>query len=484
MKKIFILLNFVLIFLLLTSCNKKIEYSKLKVLSLNDLHGAIAESDDNYGMAGISWYVNEQRKVKDQAVLLLAAGDMFQGSAISNYSYGKTVVELMNDVKFDAMTIGNHEFDWGLDEVLKYVDGNESNYEANFPFLACNLLEKATNKRPENVDAYTVVDFEQFQVGVIGYIGMGIESDISASKVADYYFDNPIEHIEKLSKELRTTEGCELVIVMGHDDNSSIQGLIAGLEGDSAVDMIINGHSHSTYTRYITNGNGIKIPVTQAGTAADAITDTLFLYNKESNTFDDGYADTIDLCDFEIGIDENIKNKVDKMNEEIEPVMGEVLGVASRNVNKTTVGNWTADAIKASINCDVSAINSGGIRSSAFPISEGSTITLRKMYEIMPFDNFIKVCELTGAQLEYIIGRIHDIHLSSNVEVLGNTVYINGVPIVDDKIYTFACVDYLYDRDEEIYEAGTNVQFTGILVRDVMVNALKNETNSGKNWLE
>ena len=130
---------------------------------------------------------------------------------------------------------------------------------------------------------------------------------------------------------------------------------------------------------YITNGNGIKIPVTQAGTAADAITDTLFLYNKESNTFDDGYADTIDLCDFEIGIDENIKNKVDKMNEEIEPVMGEVLGVASRNVNKTTVGNWTADAIKASINCDVSAINSGGIRSSAFPISEGSTITLRKI---------------------------------------------------------------------------------------------------------
>ena len=85
---------------------------------------------------------------------------------------------------------------------------------------------------------------------------------------------------------------------------------------------------------------------------------------------------------------------------------------------------------------------------------------------------------------EYIIGRIHDIHLSSNVEVLGNTVYINGVPIVDDKIYTFACVDYLYDRDEEIYEAGTNVQFTGILVRDVMVNALKNEPNSGKNWLE
>ena len=306
MKKILVIFNLVFFMLLLVSCNKNNEYTQLKVLSLNDLHGAITESDDNYGMAGISWYVNQQREVEGQAVLVLAAGDMFQGSAISNYSYGQTVVELMNDVKFDAMTIGNHEFDWGLDEVLKYVDGDQSNYEANFPFLACNLLEKATNERPDNVDAYTVVDFEQFQVGIIGYIGMGIESDISASKVADYYFDNPIKYIEELSKELRNDLGCELVIVMGHDDNSSIQGLIAGLSGDSAVDMIVNGHSHSTYTRYITNGNGVKIPVTQAGTAADAITDTLFLYNKESNAFDDGYADTVDLCGLEIGIDERL----------------------------------------------------------------------------------------------------------------------------------------------------------------------------------
>lgn len=484
MKKILVIFNLAFFMLLLVSCNKNIEYTQLKVLSLNDLHGAITESDDNYGMAGISWYVNQQREVEGQAVLVLAAGDMFQGSAISNYSYGQTVVELMNDVKFDAMTIGNHEFDWGLDEVLKYVDGDQSNYEANFPFLACNLLEKATNERPDNVDAYTVVDFEQFQVGIIGYIGMGIESDISASKVADYYFDNPIKYIEELSKELRNDLGCELVIVMGHDDNSSMQGLIAGLSGDSAVDMIVNGHSHSTYTRYITNGNGVKIPVTQAGTAADAITDTLFLYNKESNAFDDGYADTVDLCGLEIGIDENIKNKVDKMNEEIEPVMGEVLGVASRNVNRTSVGNWTADAIKSATNCDVSAINSGGIRSSAFPISEGTTITLAKMYEIMPFDNFIKVCELTGEELEYIIGRIHDVHFSSNVVVEGNTIYIDGEALVDDQIYTFACVDYLYDRDAEIYEAGENVQFTGILVRDIMVNALKAETSQGKNWLE
>ena len=487
MKKVIILINLFITMALLTSCgggNSSKEYTKLKVLSINDLHGAIDESDDNYGMAGISWYINEQRKDENQAVLVLAAGDMFQGSAISNYSYGQTVVELMNEVKFDAMTIGNHEFDWGLEEVLKYVDGNSENYEANFPFLACNLLEKATNERPEYVDAYEVVDFEQFQVGIIGYIGVGIESDISASKVADYYFANPIQYIESISKELRQEQGCDLIIVMGHDDNSSMQGQIAGLSGDSAVDMIISGHTHATYTRYITNGNGIKIPLTQAGTAADYITDTTFVYNKEENNFDDGYADTVNLCGFEIGIDENIKRIVDEMNAEIAPVMGEILGTASGNVNKTTVGNWTADAIKNLINCDLAAINSGGIRNSAFPISKGSTITLGKMYEIMPFDNFIKVCDLTGAQLLNVVHRIQDIYISSNLTVEGNTYYLNGEQIENDKIYRFACVDYLYDRDAEIYECGTNVEFTGILVRDIMVEALCSETSDGKMWLE
>lgn len=488
MKKIFIYISLLVFLFVATSCNgggnKNKEYNKLKVLSINDLHGAIDQNDDNYGMSGISWYVNEQRKVEGQAVLVLAAGDMFQGSAISNYYYGQTVVELMNDVKFDAMTIGNHEFDWGLEEVLKYVDGNEDNYEANFPFLACNLLEKETNELPDLIDPYTIVDFEQFQVGIIGYIGVGIETDISASKVEDYYFADPVSYISNISKDLRENKGCDLIIVMGHDDNSATQNQIAALSGSSSVDMIIAGHTHVTYTRYLTNGNGVEIPLTQAGTAADALTDTSFLYNKEDNTFGEGYADTVDLCDYEIGIDEAIQNKVDQMNDKIEPVMGEVLGIASKNVNRSSVGNWTADAILASIDCDIAAINSGGIRSSAFPINEGYSVTVKKIYEVMPFDNFIKVCDLTGSQLINIFKRIQDIHISSNLVIDGNSYYLNGALIENDKVYRFACVDYLYDRDAEIYECGTNVEFTGILVRDIMINTLKLETSNGKKWLE
>ncbi len=485
--KIFYIIGLMLFVFNIAACNdeddKKTELTSLKVIAVNDLHGAIEVSDDNYGMAGISWYVNKERENKEQAVLVLAAGDMFQGSAISNVSYGKNVVDLMNVIGFDAMTLGNHEFDWGLDTILNYVDENQENGEANFPFLACNLIQKDINAVPENVDSYQIVDFEQFQVGIIGYIGPGIEEDISASKVNNYYFDNPVNYIKDLTQYLRNDKGCELVIVMGHDDNSSIQTQIASLSGSSAVDMIIAGHTHTTYTRYLTNGNKVSIPVVQSGTAAEALTDTVFLYNKEDNSFLDGYADTVDLEAFDVEFDQNIIDMVNQMNVAISPVMDEVLGLASRNVNKTSVLKWTADSIKTHIDCDIAFLNSGGIRQSAFPINEGNSITVRKMYEILPFDNIIKKCTLTGAQLKEVL-NISDLVFSSNLEQRNNTFYLNGEEVLNDKNYVIACPDYVFDRDEQIYDNGLNIVFDGNLVRDIMILQLKVETANGKKWLE
>ena len=105
------------------------------------------------------------------------------------------------------------------------------------------------------------------------------------------------------------------------------------------------------------------------------------------------------------------------------------------------------------------------------------------MYEIMPFDNFIKTCKLNGKQLRVVLG-INDLFLSYNVTHDGVDFVINGERIDDAKIYTFACVDYLFDRDEEIYEEGTDIVYTGILMRDIMINELKKETANGNRWLD
>lgn len=458
------------------------DIEKLKVFVINDLHGALEEENGEYGAARLSWLVEKERKVEGQEVLLLCAGDTFQGSAISNYSYGLNTLKIMNQMKFDAMTIGNHEFDWDLSTVLNYVDGEESNGEADFPFLACNIIDKTTNTIPQYVKEYEIVDYGSFQVGIIGYIGSTLESDISATKVENYDFIDPVDRIGELSKELRIAKGCELVLAMGHDASSSTNLRIAGFSGDSAIDGIINAHTHTIYEDTITNGNGKEIPLTQAGTAGEYMTEIVFKFDSKKVAFDEGVAFNHDMSLYPNGIDETVQQMVNQMTTEIAPIMNEVISKAGKYVSKSSVCQWTADAIYQSVECDLAAINSGGIRQSAFPINEGTDITVKKIYEIMPFDNLVKTCKVNGRDLKNIL-LINDAVFSNNVVINGSTFYINGELVEDDKIYTFACVDYLFDRESCIYNKGENTEILQLLVRDVMIDALRELKNNGQNWL-
>lgn len=464
-----------------TNENNSIE--KLKVFVINDLHGALEEENGEYGAARLSWLVEKERLVEGQEVLLLCAGDTFQGSAVSNYSYGLNTLKIMNQMKFDAMTIGNHEFDWDLSTVLNYVDGNESNGEADFPFLACNIIDKTTNSIPQHVKEYEVVDYGSFQVGIIGYIGSTLESDISASKVENYDFIDPVDRIGELSKELKTNKGCELVLVMGHDASSSTNLRIAGFSGDSAVDGIINAHTHTLYEDTIRNGNGKDIPLTQAGTAGEYMTEIVFNFDSEKVAFDEGVAFNHDMSLYPKGIDPVVQQMVNQMTLEIAPIMNEVISKAGKYVTKSSVTEWTADAIYQSVECDLAAINSGGVRQSAFPINEAEDVTVKKIYEIMPFDNLIKTCKVTGRDLKNIL-LINDAVFSSNVEIDGSSFYINGELVDNDKIYTFACVDYLFDRESVIYNTGENIEILQLLVRDVMIEALRELKNNNQRWLD
>ncbi len=97
----------------------------IKILHINDLHGHILpEKIGNFlagGAACLAGLINEQRAANPEGTVLLSAGDMFQGTPISNVFRGKPVIEIMNYLKFDAMTLGNHEFDWGIDALQDII---------------------------------------------------------------------------------------------------------------------------------------------------------------------------------------------------------------------------------------------------------------------------------------------------------------------------------------------------------------------------
>ena len=155
-------------------------YVCIDFYAINDLHGKLADADTHPGVDELTTYLKNARKT-DEYVVLLSAGDMWQGSAESNLTKGQIMTDWMNDLDFDAMVQGNHEYDWGSE----HIEANSKT--AEFPFLAINVFDRQTNKRVDYCDASVIVEAGNLEIGIIGAIG-DCYSSIAVDKCDDVYF--------------------------------------------------------------------------------------------------------------------------------------------------------------------------------------------------------------------------------------------------------------------------------------------------------
>ena len=146
--------------------SKRDNYS-VNFFMINDTHGIFVDEQEFPGMGRVSSLINELES-NNKDYIKIANGDIFQGTYISATLYGKPLVDALNAIDFEAFVLGNHEFDWGLDKIAVYKDGNEANGEANFPFLGANIIDKSDKEIVDWVDPYVVVEYDGFKVGVIG----------------------------------------------------------------------------------------------------------------------------------------------------------------------------------------------------------------------------------------------------------------------------------------------------------------------------
>ena len=161
------------------SCRESV-MTTFDVYSINDLHGKIADGADHPGVDELTTYLEQARQTDDN-VILLSAGDMWQGSWESNLTDGILTTDWMNEAGFTAMTLGNHEFDWGEEMIGKNAEF------AQFPLLAINVYDRQTDMPVPYCHSSVVVEFDGIQVGIIGAIG-DCYSSIAPEKVADIYF--------------------------------------------------------------------------------------------------------------------------------------------------------------------------------------------------------------------------------------------------------------------------------------------------------
>lgn len=374
----------------------------------NDVHTYI-DKDINYSdIAAL--------KASYKNALLLDAGDHIQGTAYGSMDKGETIVKLMNAAGYDVATLGNHEFDYGMQGCLQTVE------RADYPYVSCNFYNEK-----DGVIGDTVLDsYRVFEVGgiKIAVIGITTPETIKSSTPA-YFQDENGKYIygiaggedgkalySAVQKAIDSASAeADIVIALGHlgDDASSepwrSEDVIANTSG---LDAFIDGHSHSTVPmKEVSDKDGNKVILTQTGEYFGAV---------GKMTISDGEIKT-ELLTAEsfadITPDATVKAIEDAWIAEIENKLGEVIGstkVAFDNydadgnrlvrVQETNTGDFVTDALyylfdNMGMDVDVALMNGGGIRNKTVL----GDITYKTCKEIHTFGNVACLQTVTGQQI-------------------------------------------------------------------------------------
>ena len=365
--------------------------------AINDLHGKFCDSASQPGIDELGTYF-ENRKNDDDHIVLLSSGDMWQGSAESVLSYGKIIVDWMNELGFVSMTLGNHEFDWG-EGIIK-----DNALLADFPFLAINVYNKITGERVDYCSPSVVVSRGDLQIGIIGAIG-DCYSSISSDMVTDIYFKtgSDLTNLVKAEAQRLRDNGVDLIVYSIHD----------GLEGssnnfnhydsnlsDGFVDVVFEGHTHNTYIK--TDANGIvhlqggaeNYGLSHVEIAVNSVTGDKSITAKDIIT-NSSYGSLEDHAPTE-AIEDNYSDIIEYAYA--------TLGTVSKYYSSSEVADYVAqlylDAGIKKWGNQYDIVLGGGFLQTRFPydLSSGS-ICYADVLSLLPFNNRLVLCRVSGGKL-------------------------------------------------------------------------------------
>ncbi len=450
-------------------------YQDISFYSINDFHGGTYS--DVFYLEQIGAFL-KYKKTNDENTIILSNGDIFQGAALSNYYHGRPIVDVFNNIGFDGFIIGNHEFDWGIDEILNYKDGNLENGEMDSPILAANIVYKDTQEPLENTIPYIIKEVSGVKVGVIGLIGEVIDS-ISATMVENIEFIEPGLVASNYAYELRENHDCDIVVIYIHG-GSSINYELASLTGQYKIDAVFNGHTHWEQEGYIERSDESRMYYAQINPYDSMLASITLEYDTVEQRIVSGLVYNYSYSNISYYHDQGIEDILLSYSTDLEyaTFVSEILTSSAGTFSKTTLATWGASVIRDYLGIDVGAVNSGGFRHEIYP----GEITMGDMIENYPFDNYINTCKLTGQQLldfyEDIEYYNDDVVFDEALTYNNGNLYINGVLVESTTLYTIGAVDYIFNKTDYAFLDGQDITITTYLMRDLLVEDLRNSNGS------
>ncbi len=368
-------------------CSESVSVT-LEFLGLNDLHGKFEDTSAQEGVDELSTYITNAQA--DGNAIVLSSGDMWQGSPESNLTKGQLITEWMNEMDFASMTMGNHEYDWGLN----YIKANEE--LAEFPLLGINIYDKATNKPVDYCQPSVMVERAGAKIGIIGAIGDCLSS-ISGEYNQDLIFKtgSQLTSLVKTEANRLRAEGADFIVYSVHGDYSEYDIALS----NGYVDLVFEGHSHASYAKKDAKG----IWHLQNGGDNGGVSRVEVTLNVASDKYTVDNAKFVPVSEYTHLADHPIVDTLMEKYDEQISLSGKVLGVNDKRRERyETLLTVASLYYKAGVEkwSEYDLVIGGGYMSMRAPgYIPAGRVTYGDLQNVLPFDNQLVLCSIRGSDL-------------------------------------------------------------------------------------
>jgi 2',3'-cyclic-nucleotide 2'-phosphodiesterase (5'-nucleotidase family) len=438
---------------------------RVRIVHTNDFHGRLhpqrpgwAEGREVGGSAALAAHFDSAAARFDGPTFVLSAGDDLQGTAISNLSWGRATVAAHNAAGYASATVGNHEFDWGLDTLRARIA------ESRFPWLGANVYVAGTQRQPEWLRPWTLLERDGVRVAVVGAALAGTPGIVMAGRTEGLEFGPEAPAIDRSAREARAA-GADFVVVTVHTGaGCEGPGLAAepreestGCRGEvlevveqltEPVDLVLGGHTHQ---RVLTTA--ARVPVAEAASysLAYSVTDLERRGDSVAATYravHPAYAD-------QVSPDTAVARVVAEWDANVRPISERVVvrfaAPMEREGAEYALGNLIADAFRSATGARVGLINNGSVRRG---IPEGPA-TYGMLYELQPFQNEVVTVALTGTQLRAALEHALDADGRPDAHLSGMTVEYDSAAARGSRVRQVRLADGRMLRDADTVTLAT-----------------------------
>ncbi|MFC3164031.1 5'-nucleotidase C-terminal domain-containing protein [Ciceribacter thiooxidans] len=406
---------------------------ELNILHINDFHSRI-EAINKYdstcseeeagknecfgGIARVKTAIDTRRsELSGGNVLVLDAGDQFQGSLFYTTYKSAPIADFMNGIGFDAMAIGNHEFDDGPEELARFIAA------LKFPMISGNTLAGLNTPIADKYKPYIVKEFGGEKVAIVSVLAS--DTDETSSPGKDVLFADEIGYLKDAVKEIEAT-GVNKIVLLSHVGYVKDQEIAKAVDG---IDVIVGGHSHTLLSSTDEKAAGPYPTLVKSPAGVDVPIVTAYAYSKYLGdlkvVFDDaGVVKSAEgapkLLDASVKPDEGYTAKVAELAGPIEELKKKEIGQSADvidgsrevcRVQECSMGNLVADAMVDRVKdqgVTIAIQNGGGLRASI----DGGVVTMGEVLSVLPFQNTLATFRLKGADivaaLENGLGQIEE----------------------------------------------------------------------------